>query len=100
MTLDRITPTMVRGSILDEITASLSTLERTSGEMSSGKMILEPSDNPYGASRVIDLQSQLDGLTDYESNAQDGIAWENTASSAMTGINTAVQRVRELVLEV
>jgi flagellar hook-associated protein 3 FlgL len=99
MTLDRITPTMVRGSILDEITASLSTLERTSGEMSSGKMILEPSDNPYGASRVIDLQSQLDGLTDYESNAQDGIAWENTASSAMTGINTAVQRVRELVLE-
>jgi flagellar hook-associated protein 3 FlgL len=99
MTLDRITPAMVRGSILNELTASLSTLERTSGEMSSGKRILEPSDDPYGASRVIDLQSQLDGLAGYERNAQDGMAWENTASSAMAGINTAAQRVREMLLE-
>ncbi|HYB24420.1 MAG TPA: hypothetical protein VED41_11525, partial [Solirubrobacteraceae bacterium] len=73
--------------------------ERLSDEMSSGKTILEPSDNPYGASRVIDLQSQLDGLGEYESNVKDGIAWENTASSAMAGMNTAVQRVRELLLQ-
>ncbi|HTW40811.1 MAG TPA: flagellar hook-associated protein FlgL [Solirubrobacteraceae bacterium] len=99
MSIQRITPAMVKSSILDELSSSLNSLERTSDELSSGKTILEPSDNPYGASRVIDLQSQLSGLSSYESNAQDAIGWENTASSAMSSINTAVQRVRELILQ-
>ncbi len=48
---------------------------------------------------MIDLQSQLEGLTNYESDIQDGIAWENTASSAMSNVNELTQRVRELVVE-
>lgn len=99
MSIERITPAMVRGSILDELSTSVAALERTSDELSSGKTILEPSDNPYGASRVIDLQSQLDGLDDYATNAQDAINWENTASSVMSSINTSVQKVRELILQ-
>ena len=59
---ERITPAMVTASTLNDLNSSLTALERTSDELSSGKTILEPSDNPYGASRVIDLQSQLDGL--------------------------------------
>jgi len=98
MTLQRITPEMVRQSILGDVTSSLTTLERTSTELSSGKTINEPSDNPFGTSRVLDLQSQLDGLTEYERNTQDGLAWENTASSALSGMNNSVQRVRELLL--
>lgn len=96
---DRITPAMVTSSTLADINSSLEALERTTDEMSSGRTILEPSDNPYGASQVIDLQSQLDGLSDYENDAQSGVAWENTASAAMASINEVVQRVRELVLE-
>jgi flagellar hook-associated protein 3 FlgL len=95
---DRITPAMVTSSTLNDLNSSLSALERTGSELSSGKTILEPSDNPYGASQVIDLQSQLDGLTSYESNTQDGIAWENTASSAMSGMSEVTQRVRELLI--
>ncbi len=96
---ERITPAMVTASTLNDLNASLTSLERTSDELSSGKTILEPSDNPYGASRVIDLQSQLDGLSSYETNVKDGISWENTASSAMSSINSAAQRVRELILQ-
>ncbi len=96
---DRITPAMVTAATLADLNSSVVALERTTDEMSSGKTILEPSDNPYGASRVIDLQSQLDGLSAYESNVQDGIAWENTASGTMSNISSAVERVRELVLQ-
>jgi flagellar hook-associated protein 3 FlgL len=96
---ERITPAMVTSATLSDLNSSLAALERTTNELSSGKTILEPSDNPYGASRVINLQSQLDGLSDYESDAQDGIAWENTASSAMSNMNEIAQRVRELVVE-
>jgi flagellar hook-associated protein 3 FlgL len=96
---ERITPAMVTSSTLSDLTSSLASLERTTNELSSGRTILEPSDNPYGASRVIDLQSQLEGLAAYEGNAQDGISWENTASSAMSNINQIAQRVRELVVQ-
>ncbi|MGP0101595.1 MAG: flagellar hook-associated protein FlgL [Solirubrobacteraceae bacterium] len=96
---ERITPAMVTSATLNDLSSSLASLQRTTDELSSGRTILEPSDNPFGASRVIDLQSQLDGLSSYESNAQDGISWENAASSAMSNINEVTQRVRELVVQ-
>jgi flagellar hook-associated protein 3 FlgL len=96
---ERITPAVVTSRTLTELNASLEALQRTTDELSSGNTILEPSDNPYGASQVIDLQSQLDGLSSYESEAQSGISWESTASSAMTNIGEVTQRVRELLVE-
>jgi flagellar hook-associated protein 3 FlgL len=95
---DRITPSMVAASTLSDLSSALGELQRSTNELSSGRSILEPSDNPYGASRVIDLQSQLDGLTSYERNAQNGVSWASTAGSAMASMNSSLQRVRELVL--
>jgi flagellar hook-associated protein 3 FlgL len=95
----RITPAMVTSTTLTDLSGSLAALEKTTDELSSGRTILEPSDNPYGASRVIDLQSELEGLSSYESDAQDGISWENTATSAMSNINSIAQRVRELLVQ-
>jgi flagellar hook-associated protein 3 FlgL len=96
---ERITPAMVTSATLNDLNASLGSLTRTTDELSSGKTILEPSNNPYGASQIINLQSQLEGLSSYESNAQDGISWENTASTAMSSIGQAAQRVRELLVQ-
>lgn len=96
---DRITPAMVSSATINDLNSSLATMQRTTNELSSGRTILEPSDNPYGASQVINLQSQLEGLSSYEGNAQDGIAWENTASTAMSSIANVTQRVRELLVQ-
>jgi flagellar hook-associated protein 3 FlgL len=95
----RITPEMITSSTLNDINAALAAMERSSSELSSGRTILEPSDNPYGASHAIDLKSQLDGLTSYASSVQDGISWETTSSSAMSGMNSIAQRVRELLVQ-
>jgi len=94
----RITPAILTSSVLDGLNSSMAALERTSSELSSGKKILEPSDNPYGTSQAIDLQSQLDGLQSYTIGAQEGISWENTASSAMSNMSGALQSVRELLV--
>ncbi|HEX5224634.1 MAG TPA: flagellar hook-associated protein FlgL [Solirubrobacteraceae bacterium] len=97
--LGRITPSMISSSTLNDINSALASLERSSAELSSGKKILEPSDDPYGTSRAIDLQSQLDGLTSYTSSVQDGIAWTQAATGAMGNISDITQRVRELLLQ-
>jgi flagellar hook-associated protein 3 FlgL len=96
---NRITGGMLAGNTLNDLTGSLSALTRTAEEMSSGKTILQPSDNPYGASQVINLQSQLDGLGAYATNTREGLNWENTSSSAMSSMASIVQRVRELVVQ-
>jgi flagellar hook-associated protein 3 FlgL len=95
----RITQTMLTGSTLTDINSALTQLERSSNELSSGRSILEPSDNPYGASRAIDLQSQLDGLGSYTKSAQDGISWTGAASGAMANMSQLLQRARELLVQ-
>jgi len=97
--LGRITPSMISSSTLNDINSALSSLERSSSELSSGKKILEPSDDPYGTSRVINLQSQLDGLSSYTSSVQDGIGWTQASTGAMANIGEITQRVRELLLQ-
>jgi flagellar hook-associated protein 3 FlgL len=95
----RITSEMVSSSVLGGIESAQVALARTQAELSSGKSILQPSDNPYGASQIVDLQSAIDGLTSYEKSASDGLSWMNASSSALASIDSQVQRVRELVLQ-
>jgi flagellar hook-associated protein 3 FlgL len=96
---NRITPQMVTSSTLNDLNSSLQQLERSSEEMSSGKKILEPSDDPYGASHIINLDSQIEGLESYTSSVKDGVAWTQAATSAMGNVGEVLQRVRELLLE-
>jgi flagellar hook-associated protein 3 FlgL len=99
MNSERITSGMLAASTLNSLNNSLASLERSSEEMSSGKTILEPSDNPYGASQVIELQSQLQGLSSYATNVTEGISWEQTSSGALSNISSIAQRVRELLVQ-
>ncbi|HEY1687883.1 MAG TPA: flagellar hook-associated protein FlgL [Solirubrobacteraceae bacterium] len=96
---DRITASMISSTTLHSIESSLAQLDHSSEELSSGKSILAPSDNPYGAGRAINLQSSLDGLSSYASNVQEAISWENTASGALSSIGSVVERVREVALQ-
>lgn len=96
---ERITPAMLTASTLADVNSALSSLQRTSSELSSGRSILKPSDDPYGSARAIELQSELDGLGSYASSAQDGIAWQGAATGAMSSMNSALQRIRELLVQ-
>lgn len=95
----RITPQMVTGSTVRDVNNAFAALERRSDELSSGKSILEPSDNPFGTGKAIDLQSTLDGLSDYKTNVEEAISWENTTSSALSSIGQVIQKARELTLQ-
>lgn len=96
---DRITDAMLTGATLNDLNSSLGALERSSEELSSGRTILEPSDNPYGASHAIDLQSQLAGLESYATGVKDGLSWTQAATTALASMSTVLQRVRELALQ-
>jgi flagellar hook-associated protein 3 FlgL len=90
---------MTTQSTVANLESDLDTLTNTENELSSGKKINEPSDDPYGASVVLELNSDLSAQSTYSTNITDGTNWLNTASGALTDINNMVETVRELAVE-
>ena len=76
--------------------SNLSTLEL---ELSSGKSITKPSDNPVGTGQALQMQSAISRNTQYQSNAQDGLSWLGTADNAMQSGVSILQRLQTLVTE-
>lgn len=97
--IGRVTTMMIAQSTLDELNASYNRLSNTQEEMSTGKRINQASDDPYGMSRVLELQGQLGGLTAYSGQVSDGTAWATATQSALTNMTNIVQRARELTVE-
>jgi flagellar hook-associated protein 3 FlgL len=99
MSFTRITTLMTTNQILGEINSSQTALAQTEQELSTGKTINAPSDNPYGAALAVQLNGQLSQLSDYNNNITDGQAWTQSATSALGSIQQQVQRAQELVTE-
>jgi flagellar hook-associated protein 3 FlgL len=97
--INRITTSMTAQMTLGDLNQSLSRLQNTQEQMSSGKRINRPSDDPYGTSLALQLNGELAGLNNFSRNVTDGQAWTQTATSTLANIDSMVQRVRELAVQ-
>ena len=97
--LDRITTLMTAQMTVSDLNQSLNRLQRTQEEMSSGKKLNQPSDDPYGTSLALQLNGQLSGLDQYSRSITDGTGWAQAATSSMSNIDNMVQRIRELTVQ-
>jgi flagellar hook-associated protein 3 FlgL len=97
--IGRITQQMSQQLVINDINQSLDQLATTQQQLSSGKKINQPSDDPYGTNLTLQLNGQLAQLNNYTSNISDGTAWAQTATSALSSIDSMVQRARELTVQ-
>ncbi len=97
--IGRVTQQMTAQTMLADINQSLDRLDTTQEELSTGKKINQPSDDPYGTSLALQLNNQIANLTSYSNNVTDGTGWTQAANTSLTNITNAVQRVRELTVE-
>ena len=95
----RITTQMTASMTLNDLQQSLNRLDTTQQQLSSGKKINQPSDDPYGTSQAMSLNGQLSSLNDYTNNIADGTAWTQQATTSLGNVDSMVQRVRELVVQ-
>jgi flagellar hook-associated protein 3 FlgL len=96
--IGRVTQQMTAQNLLTNINSALNQLDTTQQELSTGKKINQPSDNPYGASLALQLNNQISNLTSYSNNVTDGTGWAQAGNAALTDITNSVQRIRELVV--
>jgi flagellar hook-associated protein 3 FlgL len=97
--IGRITTQMTAQNLLANINQSMDRIATTQQELSTGKKINQPSDNPYGTSLALQLNNELGGLNDYSDNVSDGTGWTQAGNAALSDITNAVQRIRELTVE-
>lgn len=97
--IGRVTTQMTASNLLANINQSMDRLDTTQQELSTGKKINQPSDNPYGTSLALQLNNQLANLDSYSNNVTDGTGWAQSANASLSDVTDSVQRVRELVVQ-
>lgn len=94
----RITNNTLTGNYLRNLNRNLEQMQKYQNQLSSGKEVSKPSDNPMLVSRVIGLDSNVRANEQYERNINDALGWTDTADGAMNEMTSTLQRARELIV--
>ncbi len=97
--VERVTHQSIQRSTLRNLQTNLDAMARLQGQMSSGKKIQVPSDDPAVTGSVMHLRSTQRQIDQYSRNANDGDSWLTTVDAALGSSLTALRRVRDLVVQ-
>lgn len=95
----RITSTTLARGILADIARANQRLSRTQEQLSSGKALNQPSDDPSAVGRALELRTELEGARQYQRNASEAQGWADVTDSALAAISSSLIRVRELTVQ-
>lgn len=95
----RVTDGMTARTVLTDLNSARTKLSTTQREISSGKRITRPSDDPFGTGRTLQLGAGLEGLRQHKANVDDGTGWVTASEAALSRITQTVQRARELLVQ-
>ena len=95
----RITQSTTAAVMLQGIETSYDAFQAMSAQISSGLAITKPSDNPAGAVQVMSYNAEITRLGQYQTNANDGLAWLGSTDNVLSSVQSQLQRVQQLVLQ-
>jgi len=95
----RVTQSMLTQQFLYNLSNDNTNLQQEQVQMSSGKMLNEPSDNPLAVSQDMAIRDTLNQTTAYQSVISSGMSWMQDTSSAVQSMMTTLQSVQQNVLQ-
>lgn len=94
----RVTFNMIANNVLKNLSSNLTRLEKLQNQLSSGKKIIKPSDDPVSTSRLIELKSTLNANKQYSRNIDFLKTELNVADKALQDISSTLTRVKKLAV--
>lgn len=94
----RVTNTMISNRYLSDVNKNLNNMQKITQQMTSGNLVNRPSDDPYITLRSMQIDSSTSSNKQYNSNIKDVYNWLDTTDGALSEINDAVGRIRELMV--
>jgi flagellar hook-associated protein 3 FlgL len=95
----RITSSMTTRSVLADLNRVAAQQDATRRQLSSGKAINKPSDDPYGAARAMSLRTDLSAVKQHQRNVDEAQSWMSVTSTTLSSITDLAQKARELTVQ-
>lgn len=95
----RITETMLTDSALSGIRGNLQRLETVERQLSTGKRLSLPSDDPPAVARAMTYRANISAGDQYLRNMDAATAWLNASDDTLGSVGQSLQRARELAVQ-
>src|SRR5690242_19784571 len=95
----RVTQQTLARQTLYDLSSATDRLAKIQQQLSTGKQITQPEDDPFGASRALALRDELSDTQQYQRNINEGDAWLKQTDSALNNVNDITTRIRTLVIQ-
>ena len=95
----RVTQSMISNNMLSNLSNSYSKLDQYNNQLSSGKKISRPSDDPVIAMKGIYYRSDVTQVEQYQRNLSEATNWVDSSDDALDKVTSALQRIRELTVQ-
>lgn len=93
----RVTQAMLAANSLRNLSDSYTKIGKYQDELSTGKKITKPSDDPVVAMKGMFYRSSLSNINQYQRNLSELHLWMDNSESGLDQANSVIQRTRELV---
>jgi flagellar hook-associated protein 3 FlgL len=90
---------MLNNQMLSSLRNNLSRMEKVQQQLSSGKMINKPSDDPVGLSYSMRYRSELTANEQYQRNLDSAVSWLDYGDTTVGQAVDVLQRARELAVQ-
>ena len=91
----RITNKVLVNGYLTDLNRNLENMSKLQEQMSSGKEVRRPSDDPFKVARTMELTEDISINERYSKNIDEGLGWPNSVESSMGLMTDALQTIRE-----
>lgn len=95
----RVTPITIANDIIFNLENTYSTIQTIDQQLSSGKRIIKPSDDPAGTAYAVDLQASVEWNQQYQSSSQSANTWLQTTTTALSQLSEVATRARTLTVQ-
>ncbi|GAB4072949.1 flagellar hook-associated protein FlgL [Barrientosiimonas marina] len=95
----RITQSMLSSNMLKNLSNSYASMDKYLNQLSTGKKINRPSDDPAIASKGIDYRSQVTEVKQFQRNIGEVHTWMDNSDAALDKTTKALQKMRELAVQ-
>ncbi|MBH0161696.1 flagellar hook-associated protein FlgL [Fictibacillus sp. 26RED30] len=95
----RVTQSMLSNNMLRHISNSYESMAKTQEQLTTGKKISRPSDDPVVAMKGMTYRTNLTEVEQYKRNLSEAYNWMDNSDAALDKATSVMQRIRELTVQ-
>ncbi|MEL1136145.1 flagellar hook-associated protein FlgL [Desulfitobacterium sp. THU1] len=95
----RVTNNMLSNNLLRNLQSAQGRMDKLQDQLSSGRRITRPSDDPVGIENALRYKSSISHVEQWKTNTKEGISYLDTVDDTLGEMTKLIQRAKELGLQ-